>query len=307
MLLDNSGSMNHGDGSRLIPGKPGACPTKKTCTRWEELANMAASMSELAGSLGARTDFHLLNRPSTMPQFVTVAAGGGSDALQMDAQMDVPTFQRAIRQVSPSGSTPLTESIVNIISLVAPAADRLRAHGQEVVVTIATDGLPNDKRSFQQALRQLQALPTWVVVRLCTDDDVVVDYWNELDGSLEVSLEVLDDEEGEAKEIASFNRWLTYAPVLHNARCFGLRNRLFDLVDETKLLPSQVGALIELILGCGQLPDPEADLAAFSAAVSEALGAERPVYDPLRQKLRPWIDMGAITKHCGGGSGCSIM
>ena len=236
---------------------------------------MAASMSQLAGLLGARTDFHMLNRPPNMPQFVTTAAGEpGWDALPCAQRMDGPAFQRALRQVSPSGSTPLTESLVNIISLIAPAADQLRAHGQEVVVTIATDGLPNDKASFEQALRQLQALPTWVVVRLCTDDEAIVEYWNELDGSLEVGLEVLDDEEGEAKEIAAVNRWLTYAPVLHTARGFGLRNRLFDLIDETRLLPSQVGAFAELILGCGQLPDPEVDLRAFGAAMAEALGGE---------------------------------
>ena len=60
--------------------------------------------------------------------------------------------------------------------------------------------------------------------------------------------QVLDDERGEAQEIYAFNPWLTYGPPLHRAREFGLKHRLFDLLDETRLMPSQVSVPDELRL-----------------------------------------------------------
>jgi hypothetical protein len=40
----------------------------------------------------------------------------------------------------------------------------------------------------------------WVVIRLCTDNHKMVDYWNNVDGQVALSMDVLDDPQGEAKE-----------------------------------------------------------------------------------------------------------
>jgi hypothetical protein len=38
------------------------------------------------------------------------------------------------------------------------------------------------------------------VIRLCTDESRIVDYWNNIDAELEINMDVLDDFESEAKE-----------------------------------------------------------------------------------------------------------
>ena len=56
----------------------------------------------------------------------------------------------------------------------------LRSVGQKVVVVIATDGESSDG-DIAAAMAPLKDLPVWVVIRLCTDEDKIVDYWNNID------------------------------------------------------------------------------------------------------------------------------
>ena len=72
---------------------------------------------------------------------------------------------------------------------------------------------------------------------------------------------------------------------------FGLRNLLLDRIDDAPLSPSQVKQLCELILGCGPLPEPELDSAAFLQQLKVAVKAAGKVYDPLRRSMKPWVNM----------------
>jgi hypothetical protein len=108
-----------------------------------------------------------------------------------------------------------------------------------VAIIIATDGLPTDSEGyggdevlaeFVQALKSLEGLPVWLVIRLCTDEKKVTAFYNSLDEQLELSLEVLDDFLGEAREVNRNNKWLNYALPMHRCRELGYHDRLLDLI-----------------------------------------------------------------------------
>lgn len=115
-----------------------------------------------------------------------------------------------LADLEPRGLTPLAAATNRITAKIVPMAPALMMKNQRVCVVIATDGTPTDN-GFQEALGRLQALPVWVVVRLCTDEDSVIDYYNDLDAAMEAPMEVLDDLLGEAHEVCKLNRWCATA------------------------------------------------------------------------------------------------
>ena len=118
---------------------------------------------------------------------------------------------------------------------------------------------------------------------------------------------MLDDERGEAQEIHALNPWLTYGPPLHLAREFGLKHRLFDLLDETRLMPSQARELCEVLLCCGPLPEPELEWSAFMSALRTALLSAPSTVDPSTGRRRAWIDLRRIGRLRPGYIGCPCL
>merc|ERR1711904_136279 len=108
----------------------------------------------------------------------------------------------------------------------------------------------SQKRELVQILKRLGfELSVFIVIRLTTDNDSVVDYYNQVDAELELPLEVIDDIKSEAKEIRSqLNGWLTYSPLLHKIREGGTFVKLLDLLDERRLTPTEVSVLAQLLL-----------------------------------------------------------
>merc|ERR1719453_2277448 len=255
-VVDNSGSMASSDGARFVNNK------KIRATRWAELGDTVNEMGELSTLLHARTDFHFLNRPRGVDGLAANCVSVGPDTcpnVRAAGQTVSMDELKGLMRSSPTGGTPLAEAVNNICDMIAGGADKLRAHGQQVVVVIATDGMPNDAPAFLRAMQRLQTLPVWIICRLCTSEDSITDYYANLDKDLEAPLEVLDDICGEAAEVRKVNGWLAYGPPLHQLREWGLQEKLFDLLDEQPMIPSQCKQFIEFVLGCKPLPEPEAD------------------------------------------------
>ena len=126
--------------------------------------------------------------------------------------------------------------MIKEINVLAP---QLRAAGKKASLIIYTDGEASDG-DITAALRPLHGLPVWVVIRLCTDDNAIVGYWNNVDNQLELNMDVIDDPVGEGKGIAAFNSWLTYGTPLHRLREFGVTAKEIDMIDEAKLSTEQM-------------------------------------------------------------------
>ena len=153
------------------------------------------------------------------------------------AVSDVQNAISIMSRTKPTGVTPLTNHIIDIHRTILPLAPQLRATGKRIVIVIATDGLPTDdygqsnnlaRQQLTDSLRELEGLPIWIVIRLCTDEDNVVEFYNELDDNLELNMDVLDDFCGEAAEVYEHNSWLNYALPLHRMREMGYHGKFVN-------------------------------------------------------------------------------
>mmetsp|Transcript_45835 Transcript_45835/g.96211 ORF Transcript_45835/g.96211 Transcript_45835/m.96211 type:complete len:366 (+) Transcript_45835:693-1790(+) len=311
-VVDNSGSMQIGDGHRIVrkDGKSKAV----ACTRWEEIKETVKYHAEMASILDCPTIFQLLNDPGlrTAPQRFSVCEHGVSFAsAEVAKSIDI------LRKVSPGGVTPLTQHIWDIQEHISGMADELRKSGKIVAIILATDGLPTDEQGyggeditdeFIRSVRSLQGLPVWTVIRLCTDEKAVKQFYNSLDSQLEISLEVLDDYMGEAREVYKQNPWITYALPMHRCRELGYHDRLFDLIDERPLTAGEARAFCCLILGINEaeLPDPGESATLFLKALKTRLENEQLQWNPIKKKMTPWILTKELKKSFSSRN-CAIM
>ena len=131
----------------------------------------AASLSHL---IGARTEFYLLNPVGAKPIIVTGKRG------------ELEVLKAGLGQ--PRDRTPLAQTTERIVDKVMDLAPSLLACGEKACVVIATDGKPTDgEDAFQRAVERLLKLPVFLVFRLCTNDEDVIDYYNELDAQRAVA------------------------------------------------------------------------------------------------------------------------
>lgn len=225
------------------------------CTRWEELTGTMTFLGELSEHLGAPSEFRLLN--GSDPIIVGLGDDNGKSL----------SFLKEVMSDSPAGPTPLCNHINAVVESIQSIADVLRANNQKVTVMIATDGESSDG-NVADALRPLTnvsiphkstisncllicrimpciiiQMPVLVILRLCTSEKEVVEYWNNIDQQLELDIDVLDDQVGDAKQVKEHNPWLTYGEPLHRLREFGASMKEMDIIDESTVSSEQMRVL----------------------------------------------------------------
>lgn len=300
-LLDNSGSTSSYDG-KYLEAAPGGRMNMITCSRWQEIKRMALEQARCQIATGTPCEFVLLNPVSgrgNLQEGIDICCINPSHG---NTEGQLSSLDRMLGNVRPNGATPLAQSLRQIHQRISTTHGHLARQGLRTVVVVATDGLPTSqgytptdaaKAEVVQVLRQLSVdLPVFIVIRLCTDEDSVVDYYNRIDEEEELPLEVIDDLESEAKEIQEQgNDWLTYSPMVHMIREGGTFMKLLDLLDERKLNALEVRLLAGHFL---QLEDhqplPLSDVKEFRRKAEENLKQMPQVYDPLWKRMAPCIN-----------------
>eukprot|EP01006_Ploeotia_vitrea_P046621 TRINITY_DN67042_c0_g1_i5.p1 TRINITY_DN67042_c0_g1~~TRINITY_DN67042_c0_g1_i5.p1 ORF type:complete len:331 (-),score=12.05 TRINITY_DN67042_c0_g1_i5:134-1126(-) len=286
MIIDDSGSMGASDGHRIIHS--GNTSVIQNSTRWKELADIVKFQAGFAKAANALTEFRLLNNAAP----VVVGNPDDNASYQQICQiMDTS---------GPSGRTPLCKHINEVAAQIRNMESQLRANGHKAAVVICTDGEASDG-DVTAALKPLHDLPVWVVLRLCTDEDAVVNYWNGIDSQIELDLEILDDLTSEAKEVNEKNTWFTYGEPLHLLRQFGINIKELDMLDEAKLSVDQIRDVCAIIFGGSpdDYPHPGADAKGFVKMVNEKNKVEPKVFNPVTKKMSDWIDVSKLKDAVG--------
>jgi hypothetical protein len=101
----------------------------------------------------------------------------------------------------------------------------------------------------------------------------------------------------QAKEIHVHNPWLTYGIGLHRMREAGLSTNIMDYIYERPLSLNEVYEwCMDFFVGDSSTPmrHPSKDWDGFVADLVEFLRREKLVWNPIKDKLCPWINVGVL-------------
>lgn len=206
-VYDDSGSMAARDGQMMIGNK------KVKCSRWEELCETFDFQMRACNAGAINTKFIFLNK--------------GSFSFGIDT-MNIEDFIRQFKEMQ-GGGTPLC-AVVN--SIIQDMQIIQVPPGKKIEVVICTDGEASDGDIGQLLLQLIRTYPVKVVLKLCTNEERIVNYWNRIDRDLELGLDIIDDFISEAEQIYSVNPDLCYPKMIHQLREFGITDLMFDHIDE---------------------------------------------------------------------------
>lgn len=313
-IIDDSGSMITNDGNRILRTNTGDIDeehgvsgkmkkhkaTMVQCTRWAELKDTMSFAADLSEAAMAPSEFRLLNGAEP----VIVGLGGDNhEGLE---------FAKEVLDEDPAGQTPLCQHVSNVVGAIEAMAPELRRLNKKAAVIIATDGESSDGK-VSKALEPLKRLPAFVVIRLCTDQPKIVDYWNNIDQELELEMDVIDDLVQDAEQVKKANPWLTYGEELHRLREFGASFKEMDLIDESLLGAEQMQKFLKVIFGRKELPHPQVEWDFFHEDIKHENDSHNLIFDPLSASFRNQVDMVNLRKIYSDGKGadssavCSIV
>ena len=189
----------------------------------------------------------------------------------------------------------MCKQLLDVIEQIRCMEYELRQSGKNALLIIMTDCESTDG-NIVDVLKPLEGMPLQIIIRMCTDERAVQEYWHNINAQLDLDIYVLDHMDIEAVEVMENNSWLTYAEPLHRMREFGMIPAL-NYLDYRQLTRTEIKSVVELLVGQSLHPDPEADWPAFVDAVATAVPSLPVVYCPVCNEVRPWVNIDQLARY----------
>mmetsp|Transcript_42714 Transcript_42714/g.48544 ORF Transcript_42714/g.48544 Transcript_42714/m.48544 type:complete len:417 (+) Transcript_42714:67-1317(+) len=317
-LINNSKSMNCADGHRVVQDARHKI-TNVSCTRWEEVSSTLFWHANFAALMKAPSAIRMVHGAMGHPQQLGVASSE-----EVDIQSEIRRLSSLMQQTPAGSGCEMLPHLREIVDSCLKIPVELFGEDRFMAIIFVTDRLPIDEngsegehvtKEFLETLNMLSGLPIWVVIRLSTDDQHIVDFYNKLDDQMayvkvesgQVHLDVLDDFVSEAEAVNNHNPWLNYAYPLHLCRESAVNFPVFDVLNDRPLSHDELVDFINLLFyrnpagvwAAQPLPNPLTHYAQFRAEVLELVKKGGSLYNPIKRRVQPWIDMRLMDKIYG--------
>ena len=163
VVVDNSRSMLKHDGHRIVYDRY-SMPFVEECSRYDEVAESTRVIATLAEAASLPTEVRLLNK--TDPVIVGVGRGNSSNLSRVMTQLNQ----------EPSGTTPMCRQLHDIIASLHSMERDLRSTNKIALLIIMTDCESTDG-NIVDVLKPLEGMPLQIIIRMCTDERAVTEYW----------------------------------------------------------------------------------------------------------------------------------
>ena len=243
---------------------------------------------------------------------------------------DVQIVKKMMSKTRPTGPSNLVQHLNEVYESLEKVQNILEENDKIVTMVVVTDGIPTDefgqkgdhvKEHFIQVLQQFCNLPVWIVIRLATDDEDAIKFYNNIDQhftalDLDINIDVLDDWMHEATEVHEHNPWVTYTLPLHLSRESGITCTEFDALDERPLSLVELKEICSYLFEMGpeeNIPDPRYDWNGYIFCLKSVVKSQKLHWDPVKNRLASWIDFRELNRVYGGvdagrtGCTCNII
>jgi len=303
-LVDNRGTMHKNDGHMVSQSTKGDISVIP-CTRWHEVTSTIQWHAEFAAWCQTPMAVRLLQDPGVQvgPQQVGVAA-----SKRLSCKEEVQRLKSLLHKTRPDGATSRIHwHLLEVIPSIETLLPILEQTDKGLVLCVCTDSIPTDGQGkedatmledFLSTLHQLAEWPVQIIWRLSTDEERVVQYYQNIaickGGSLRSSILVLDDYISECRTVQQHNPWFHYGYPLHLCREEGISLPVLEMLRQRPLTSDELCCLIGFLFGVNfpsTLYGPERDYAQFRRYVKNLNQKAGVLWNPLPRKFVLWIHM----------------